>query len=97
LIEIGFNIKEILNLPVLVGIDYITDYESEKMMFQAELLMSNGVDVFGKDKKNKKNKGLERYINFFNATERYHKGKEKDLNKPEKKIVIDPTNNFLKG
>lgn len=96
MIEIGFSLKEILNLPVLVGIDYITDAESEKMIFQAELLMSNGVDVFGKDKK-KKSKGLERYIDFFDATERYHKGKEKDLSKPEKKIIIDATNNFLKG
>lgn len=79
-----------MELDVITGIDYITYTEKEKMVCQAEILLSNGVNVF--DKK----KGISRYIDFFNAYDRYQNNKKrKDVDEPEGIIIPAPT--FLKG
>ena len=73
--QLNFSIAEINNLEVVIGIEYITENEAEKMMFQAELLMAQGVKVFDKGKK-----GISRYKNFFNAYDNYQKLKNIDDN-----------------
>lgn len=60
------------------------------MLNQAELLMSNGWEVFNKEK------GLPRYIDFFDSYYTYmqHKLPEQP---PQEIKIINPTPDFLEG
>lgn len=74
---------------MITGIEYITQHEIKTMLYQAEVLMSNGTDVFNKKA------GLQRYKDFFDSCARYG---SKHLIVPEsERKIIDPTPNFLKG
>jgi len=78
-----------MSLDVLTGIDYITQHTAETMLYQAEVLMSNGTDVFNKTK------GLQRYIDFFDSYDRYQK--QKHPSPEQERKIIDSTPNFLEG
>jgi len=79
-----------MDLDVITGIDYITQSKVETMLYQSEILMSNGIDVFNSSK------GLKRFIDFFDSYDKYQKHKAKSEQNFEIKR-IDPTPNFLEG
>lgn len=79
-----------MRLEVITGVDYITQSNYETMLCQAEVLMSNGIDVFSKTT------GLDRYKDFFDSFTRYQQNKI-HLSAPEEKRTITPIPDFLEG
>jgi len=60
------------------------------MLWQSELLQSNGVKVFEEGRK----KGIARYKDFFESIEKREADKKKNEIKP---VKIEPVKEFMEG